>query len=98
MDEQNRNFFGILDEETLRHLAESMPRQLHELEELNEVMGQIGGKVYRRMNKIKKHMQTCGDCLNKQMQLGLLIPIEDYYKAGPMMGAGRLPKLHHMMN
>ena len=45
MDEQNRNFFGILDEATLRHLAETMPRQLHELEELNEVMGQIGGKV-----------------------------------------------------
>ena len=96
--EQQNDPFHLMGEETAEHLAEVLPRDIGEINEYIEVVHRLEGKINRRMHKIHKHMQTCGKCLNQQMKRGLLLPIEDYYKAGPMMGAGRLPKLHHMVN
>ena len=88
----------FLDPEVLNHLAEEIERPMHELMDLNEAMSVMAGKAGRRMEKIKHHMMYCGTCLNKQMANGTLIPLQDYWAAGPMMGAGRLPKLHRMVN
>lgn len=86
------------DPEMVNHLAEKVERPMHELMELQDAMASIAGKAGRRMEVIKKHMMYCETCLNKQMANGTLIPLQDYWAAGPMMGAGRLPKLHRMVN
>jgi len=88
----------FLDPEIVNHLTEEVARPMHELMELHDAMASISGKAGRRMEKIKHHMMYCGTCLNKQIEMGTLIPIQDYWAAGPMMGAGRLPKLHRMVN
>lgn len=88
----------FLDPEVLEHLQEEVERPVNDLLELQEVITALSGKAGRRMAKIRDHMMHCGTCLNKQIANGMLPPIEEYYEAGPMMGAGRLPKLHHMMN
>tara|TARA_R110000824_G_scaffold15196_1_gene64106 strand:+ start:1168 stop:1461 length:294 start_codon:yes stop_codon:yes gene_type:complete len=97
MDE--REFIrDIMDDGTHEHIQEAMPREMGELAEFGEMARQLAGKVYRRTRKIKQHMMTCEYCLNRQMELGLLMPIEDFYTQGQEMGMGRLPKLHHMKN
>ena len=94
----NEHIREIMDEETFNHINEEMPRVMEELMEFNEMAFKLTGKLHRRTQKVIKHMQTCGTCLNRQMKLGLLMPIEDFYAQGQAMGVGRLPKLHHMMN
>ena len=72
----------IMDDGTREHIEELMPREMGELTEFHEMAYKLAGKVYRRTQKIKKHMMTCEACLNRQMKLGLLMPLEEYYK-GP---------------
>ena len=87
-----------LDEESINHLANEDPRTMRELEELHELIEIISGKRHRRMEKIRRHMMKCSICISKQIQLGLLIPIDEYWESGPMLGHGRLPNLKRMMN
>ena len=95
MDEHIRE---IIDEETYEHLNETMPRIMGELAEFHELAAKLAGKAHRRTQAVTKHMMFCETCLNRQMQLGLLMPIEDFYEQGQMMGLGRLPKVHYMVN
>ena len=97
MDEQEF-IREIMDGGTLEHIQEVMPREMGELMEFHGMAYKLAGKVYRRTQKIKKHMMTCEFCLNRQMKLGLLMPIEDFYAQGQAMGMGRMPKLHYMAN
>ena len=92
MDEHIRE---IIDDATYDHLSEAIPKVMGELMEFHELANKMAGKVHRRTQKIKKHMQRCGTCLNRQMKLGLLIPIEELYEKGL---AGHLSKLHYMVN
>ena len=87
-----------LDGDTIDHLTHVMLRITGELEELHRLVDKLSRKGQRRMEKIRRHMMTCGVCLSKQMRLGLLMPIEDYWESGRMAGAGRLPKLEWMTN
>jgi len=97
MDE--REFIrDIMDEETIDHIQEVMPRAMGELMEFHSLAHKLTGKVYRRTQQIKEHMMTCGDCINRQIKLGMLIPIGEFYEQGQAMGMGRLPKLHYMAN
>jgi hypothetical protein len=97
MDE--REFIrDIMDDGTHDHLQEVMPREIGELMELQEMAFQLAGKLRRRTQKIKNHMMTCEHCLNRQMELGLLMPIQEFYERGQESGMGRLPKLHYMTN
>jgi hypothetical protein len=88
----------IMDEETIDHIQEVMPRAMGELMEFHSLAHKLAGKVYRRTQQIKSHMMTCESCLNRQIKLGMLMPIEEFYEHGKEMGMGRLPKLHYMMN
>jgi len=88
----------IMDEETLEHMQEVMPRDMGELMEFHEMAFKLAGKVARRTQRIKNHMMTCESCLNRQIKLGMLMPIDEFYEQGQMMGMGRLPKLHYMVN
>ena len=90
--------FFNLDDDTIDHLAHEMPQITGELEELHHLVDKLSRKGHRRMEKIRRHMMTCGVCLSKQMRLGLLMPIEDYWESGRIAGAGRLPKLEWMTN
>ena len=94
----NDHLREIMDEETFNHINEEMPRVLGELMEFSEMALKLTGKLQRRTQRVIKHMQTCGTCLNRQMNLGLLMPIEEFYAQGQAMGMGRLPKIHHMVN
>ncbi len=85
----------IIDEAIYDHLAEEMPRIVGELNEFHELASKLAGKVHRRTRRIKEHMMTCATCLNRQMELGLLMPIEEFYERGL---AGHLSKRHYMMN
>ena len=84
-----------MDEETLEHIQEVMPREIGELMEFHEMAYKLAGKVHRRTRRVKEHMMTCGTCLNRQVELGLLMPIEEFYEQGQ---AGHLSKLHYMVN
>ena len=95
MDEHIRE---IIDEAIYEHLSEELPRTMGELNEFHELAGKLAGKVHRRTQAVKKHMMFCETCINRQMQLGLLMPIEEFYEQGQMMGLGRLPKVHYMVN
>jgi len=90
----------FLDPEVLEHLQEQeeVERPINDLLELQEVITALTGKAGRRMAKIRQHMMHCGTCLDKQIANGMLPTMKEYYEAGPMIGMGRLPKLHHMMN
>jgi len=91
---------SFFDEEHIKHLMEidGIADPMHQLGELKQVMHQLSGKAARRQEKVKKHMNQCGVCLSKMMEAGQLLPIEDYWKLGPMIGKGRLPKLHYLTN
>ena len=82
MEEKSNYAFLELDGETVNHLLEELPQIMGELEELNQVMNELSGKVHRRLQKIQHHVMACSTCLGRQMELGLLMPIEEYYK-GP---------------
>ena len=92
-----QNFF---DKEHVDHLMniDEIADPMHQLEELQGVINQLSGKAGRRMEKVKNHMKQCGVCLSKMMKEGHLVPIEQYWAMGQMMGKGRLPKLHRQLN
>ena len=91
---------GFFDQEHVDHLmnVDNLADPMHQLEELQGVMHQLSGKAGRRMEKIKNHMNQCGVCLSKMMKAGQLVPIEQYWAMGQMMGQGRLPKIHRQLN
>jgi len=91
---------GFFDPEHVAHLmdVEEIADPMHQLEELQEVMQQLSGKAGRRMEKVKKHINQCGVCLSKMIKDGQLVPIEQYWAMGQMMGQGRLPKIHRQLN
>ena len=91
---------GFFDQEQVDHLmnVDDLADPMHQLEELQGVINQLSGKAGRRMEKVKNHMNQCGVCLSKMMKDGHLVPIEQYWAMGQMMGKGRLPKLHRQLN
>ena len=90
--------FFHLDDETIDHLADEMPRVTTELEELHSLVQKLSRKGERRMEQIRQHLMTCGLCLSKQIGLGILIPIEDYWASRPTSGKGPLPGLEWAKN
>jgi len=90
-------FFGP---EHVAHLmdVEEIADPMHQLEELQGVIQQLSGKAGRRLQKVKNHMNQCGVCLSKMIQSGQLMPLEQYWEMGQMMGQGRLPKIHRQLN
>jgi hypothetical protein len=83
--------FGF-DAESMKHLAEVLPRPIVELEQLDATMAQLAEEVGRRAEEVKEHMMHCGPCLSKQIADGTLITLEEYW------AATHLPKFHLMMN
>ena len=71
-----------LDDETIDHLTKEMPRVIGELEELHLLVEKLSRKGQRRMEKIRRHMMTCGLCLSKQIRGGALVPIKEYWEFG----------------
>tara|TARA_R100000306_G_C4332702_1_gene121078 strand:+ start:548 stop:838 length:291 start_codon:yes stop_codon:yes gene_type:complete len=96
MDTSN-DFF---DSEQIEHLmgVDSIMEPMQQIEELQQVMQTLAGKLSRRIEKINRHSAQCGFCLSKMIQSGQLIPLEQQWAMGPMMGQGRLPKLHRQLN
>ena len=80
MEEKSNYAFLELDGETVNHLLEELPEAMGELEELYQMINELSGKVHRRLQKIQRHLMACSTCLGRQMELGLLMPIEEYYK------------------
>ena len=84
-----------MDDGTQEHIQEVMPREMGELMEFHEMAYKLTGKVYRRTRKIKQHMMTCETCLNRQVKLGLLLTIEEFYEQAQQ---DHLSKLRYMVN
>lgn len=82
MEEKFNYAFLELDGETVNHLLEELPEAMAELEELYQMINKLSGEVHSRLQKIQHHVMACSTCLGRQMELGLLMPIEEYYK-GP---------------
>ena len=85
---------GFFDQEQVDHLmnVDDIADPMHQLEELQGVMQQLSGKAGRRMEKVKNHMNQCVTCLSKMIKAGQLVPIEQYWAMGQMMGQVRLPR------
>ena len=98
MEEKSNYAFFELDGETVNHLLEELPQVMGELEELYQVMNKLSGKVHRRLQKIQIHVMACSACLGRQMELGLLMPIEEYYKGFEGLHQGLRAKFLTEMN
>jgi hypothetical protein len=98
MQHKSEHQFFYLDDETIHHLTNEMPQVIGELEELHLLVEKLSRKGQRRMEKIRRHMMMCGLCLSKQMQLGLLAPIEEYWESRGIDGTGQRPRLEWMKN
>ena len=98
MQHKSEQPFSHLDAETIDHLTDEMPRVIGELEELHFLVEKLSRKGQRRMEKIRRHMMMCGQCLSKQMGIGLLAPIEDYWESVGADGTERRPRLEWLNN
>lgn len=98
MQHKSEQPFIHLDAETIDHLTDEMPKVIRELEELHFLVEKLSRKGQRRMEKIRRHMMMCGLCLSKQMRIGLLAPIEDYWESVGADGTERRPRLELLNN
>ena len=97
------DFSDFLGDDNVEHIDNECRGHGYEIPvrvliELHNAVGHVSGKMHRRMNVVKEHMKTCGECLSKQIADGHLIEIKDFYKISKYSGNGRLPKLHYMNN
>ena len=98
MQHRSEQPFFHLDDETINHLTDEMPQVIGELEELHLLVEKLSRKGQRRMEKIRRHMMMCGQCLSKQMRIGLLASIEDYWQSVGADGTERRPRLEWLNN
>ena len=91
-------FNPFIPDELNDHLKEEAYSELCDIGELHQVIGELEGKIHRRVRSIHKHMRQCGTCLSHQMKTGILMELPEYWDMRQQTGGGRYPKIHYQVN
>ena len=91
-------FNPFIPEELNDHLKEETYSELCDIGEIHHAIGELEGKVRRRIHRIHKHMRQCGTCLSHQMKAGILLELPEYWEMRQQTGGGRYPKIHYQVN
>lgn len=71
---------------------------LQEIEDLNLEIANLIKLQAKEYKKSFNHLKSCGECLSVLINMGMLIPLKDYWQITHEMGQCDHPKPRHMMN